>query len=206
MAEMKREHPSSVGSKKPIPQTFEEAIVSGFHQSQHSRNALLAMLNDIPPAIQSRISMSSLCLDILSLLLELISPKLKPVNPQLYSTREKQQLYDLIDTMINFNLTYRQDRTVEGQYTCSGAVSTCTYTNNFTLIYRHIVLLALKLCISDFITRIHNNTHRDSASVYVFITIYERLSCISRLLSLPPLLFPIFIILRPLFHFGDSLR
>jgi len=39
------------------------------------------------------------------------------VNPQLYSTREKQQLHDLIDTMINYNLTYRQDRTPEGQYT-----------------------------------------------------------------------------------------
>uniref|UniRef100_A0A8C1VS15 Chromosome transmission fidelity protein 18 homolog n=1 Tax=Cyprinus carpio TaxID=7962 RepID=A0A8C1VS15_CYPCA len=83
----------------------------------HTKNALLAMLNEIPPAVQSRISMSCLCLDILSLLLELISPKLRPVNPQLYSTREKQQLYDLIDTMINYNLTYRQDRTPEGQYT-----------------------------------------------------------------------------------------
>ncbi|NP_001103572.2 chromosome transmission fidelity protein 18 homolog [Danio rerio] len=88
-----------------------------FTKTQHIRNALLAMLNDIPPAIQSRVCMSSLCLDILSLLLELISPKLRPVNPQLYSTREKQQLYDLIDTMINYNLTYRQDRTPEGQYT-----------------------------------------------------------------------------------------
>uniref|UniRef100_A0A673ME61 Chromosome transmission fidelity protein 18 homolog n=1 Tax=Sinocyclocheilus rhinocerous TaxID=307959 RepID=A0A673ME61_9TELE len=86
-----------------------------FTKSQHTKNALLAMLNDIPPAVQSRISMSSLCLDILSLLLELIFPQ--TVNPQLYSTREKQQLYDLIDTMINYNLTYRQDRTPEGQYT-----------------------------------------------------------------------------------------
>uniref|UniRef100_A0A8C1RSB9 Chromosome transmission fidelity protein 18 homolog n=1 Tax=Cyprinus carpio TaxID=7962 RepID=A0A8C1RSB9_CYPCA len=88
-----------------------------FTKTQHTKNALLAMLNEIPPAVQSRISMSCLCLDILSLLLELISPKLRPVNPQLYSTREKQQLYDLIDTMINYNLTYRQDRTPEGQYT-----------------------------------------------------------------------------------------
>ncbi|XP_016360349.1 chromosome transmission fidelity protein 18 homolog [Sinocyclocheilus anshuiensis] len=88
-----------------------------FAKTQHTKNALLAMLNDIPPAVQSRISISCLCLDILSLLLELISPKLRPVNPQLYSTREKQQLYDLIDTMINYNLTYRQDRTPEGQYT-----------------------------------------------------------------------------------------
>uniref|UniRef100_A0A9J7ZDF6 CTF18, chromosome transmission fidelity factor 18 homolog (S. cerevisiae) n=1 Tax=Cyprinus carpio carpio TaxID=630221 RepID=A0A9J7ZDF6_CYPCA len=80
-----------------------------FTKSQHTKNALLAMLNDIPPAVQSRISMSSLCLDILSLLLELISPKLRPVSDF--------KLYDLIDTMINYNLTYRQDRTPEGQYT-----------------------------------------------------------------------------------------
>ncbi|XP_076846098.1 chromosome transmission fidelity protein 18 homolog [Brachyhypopomus gauderio] len=39
------------------------------------------------------------------------------VNPQLYSTREKQQLCELIDTMLNYNLTYRQDRSPEGQYT-----------------------------------------------------------------------------------------
>lgn len=47
---------------------------------------------------------------------------------------------------------------------------------------------------------------RDSVCVYLFITIYVRLGCVCRLLSLPPLLFPFFIILRPLFHFGDSLR
>uniref|UniRef100_A0A672MVV8 Chromosome transmission fidelity protein 18 homolog n=1 Tax=Sinocyclocheilus grahami TaxID=75366 RepID=A0A672MVV8_SINGR len=93
-----------------------------FTKTQHTKNALLAMLNDIPPAVQSRISISCLCLDILSLLLDLISPKLRPVNPQLYSTREKQQLYDLIDTMINYNLTYRQDRTPEGQYTYTETV------------------------------------------------------------------------------------
>lgn len=86
-------------------------------KTQHTKNALLAMLNDIPPAVQSRVCVNTLCLDIITLLLELISPKLRPVNPQLYSTREKQQLCDLIATMINYNLTYRQDRTPEGQYT-----------------------------------------------------------------------------------------
>eukprot|EP00063_Salmo_salar_P061094 XP_014035929.1 PREDICTED: chromosome transmission fidelity protein 18 homolog [Salmo salar] len=38
------------------------------------------------------------------------------VNPQLFSDREKQQLVDLIDTMISYNLSYRQDRTPDGQY------------------------------------------------------------------------------------------
>ncbi|XP_072513774.1 chromosome transmission fidelity protein 18 homolog [Salminus brasiliensis] len=86
-------------------------------KTQHTKNAVVSMLTEIPPAIQSRICQSTLCLDFLSLLLELICPKLRPVNPQLYSTREKQHLCELIDTMINYNLTYRQDRTPEGQYT-----------------------------------------------------------------------------------------
>ncbi|XP_053332569.1 chromosome transmission fidelity protein 18 homolog [Clarias gariepinus] len=86
-------------------------------KTQHTRNALVAMLAEIPPSIRSRVCQINLCLDLLSLLLELICPKLRPVNPQLYSTREKQQLCELIDTMINYNLTYRQERTPEGQYT-----------------------------------------------------------------------------------------
>ncbi|XP_034155813.2 chromosome transmission fidelity protein 18 homolog isoform X2 [Pangasianodon hypophthalmus] len=86
-------------------------------KTQHTKNALVAMLAEIPPSIRSRVCQNNLCLDVLSLLLELICPKLRPVNPQLYSTREKQQLCELIDTMINYNLTYRQERTAEGQYT-----------------------------------------------------------------------------------------
>ena len=39
------------------------------------------------------------------------------VNPQLFSTREKEQMRELIDTMLAYNLSYRQDRTPEGQYT-----------------------------------------------------------------------------------------
>uniref|UniRef100_A0A3P8YLI7 Chromosome transmission fidelity protein 18 homolog n=1 Tax=Esox lucius TaxID=8010 RepID=A0A3P8YLI7_ESOLU len=81
-----------------------------------SRNSLAAMLSDVPACIRTRISEISLSLDILSLLLDIICPKLRPVNPQLFSSREKQQLSDLIDTMISYNLSYRQDRTPEGQY------------------------------------------------------------------------------------------
>ncbi len=39
------------------------------------------------------------------------------VSIQLYSPREKQQLADLVDTMISYNLTYRQEKGVDGQYT-----------------------------------------------------------------------------------------
>nr|XP_020495402.1 chromosome transmission fidelity protein 18 homolog [Labrus bergylta] len=81
-----------------------------------SRNALSTMLADIPACIRTRISQLSLTLDILTLLLDIICPKLRPVNPQLFSSREKEQMRELIDTMLSYNLSYRQDRTPEGQY------------------------------------------------------------------------------------------
>nr|XP_061779038.1 chromosome transmission fidelity protein 18 homolog [Nerophis lumbriciformis] len=82
-----------------------------------SRNAVSSMLADIPPGIRTRISHLNLTLDVLTLLLDIICPKLRPVNPQLFSSREKEQMCDLIDTMLAYNLSYRQDRTPEGQYT-----------------------------------------------------------------------------------------
>ncbi|XP_069545824.1 chromosome transmission fidelity protein 18 homolog isoform X1 [Brachyistius frenatus] len=82
-----------------------------------SRNALSTMLADIPASVRTRISQLSLSLDVLTLLLDIICPKLRPVNPQLFSSREKEQMRELIDTMLAYNLSYRQDRTPEGQYT-----------------------------------------------------------------------------------------
>ncbi|KAM9362545.1 chromosome transmission fidelity protein 18 homolog [Symphorus nematophorus] len=86
-------------------------------QLHSSKNALSTMLADIPACIRTRISQLSLTLDMLTLLLDIICPKLRPVNPQLFSSREKEQMRELIDTMLAYNLSYRQDRTPEGQYT-----------------------------------------------------------------------------------------
>ncbi|XP_066432714.1 chromosome transmission fidelity protein 18 homolog isoform X2 [Eleutherodactylus coqui] len=80
------------------------------------QNLLSAMVSEISPAIRSRVGSQSLILDALCLLLDVISPKLRPVNTQLYSMKEKQQLADLISTMLAYNLTYHQERTMDGQY------------------------------------------------------------------------------------------
>nr|XP_006637330.2 PREDICTED: chromosome transmission fidelity protein 18 homolog [Lepisosteus oculatus] len=85
-------------------------------RTQQTKNVLTAMLADIHPVIRSRTGLHALSLDILSLLLDVICPRLRPVNPQLYSARERQQLLELIDTMLSYNLTYLQSRTPEGQY------------------------------------------------------------------------------------------
>uniref|UniRef100_A0A8C0AV45 Chromosome transmission fidelity factor 18 n=1 Tax=Buteo japonicus TaxID=224669 RepID=A0A8C0AV45_9AVES len=82
----------------------------------HMRNLVVSMVSGITPSARSRAGQQSLVLEVLCLLLDIIAPKLRPVNTQLYSLKEKQQLADLISTMLAYNLTYHQERLPEGQY------------------------------------------------------------------------------------------
>ncbi|XP_064376131.1 chromosome transmission fidelity protein 18 homolog [Dromaius novaehollandiae] len=82
----------------------------------HMQNLVVSMVSGITPGARSRAGQQALVLEVLCLLLDIIAPKLRPVNMQLYSLKEKQQLADLIGTMLAYNLTYHQERTPEGQY------------------------------------------------------------------------------------------
>lgn len=46
----------------------------------------------------------------------LLVPACPQVSTQLYSAREKLQLSSLVGTMLAYSLTYRQERTPDGQY------------------------------------------------------------------------------------------
>ncbi|XP_041893299.1 chromosome transmission fidelity protein 18 homolog [Corvus kubaryi] len=81
------------------------------------QNLVLSMVSGIAPSVRSRAGQQALVLEVLCLLLDIIAPKLRPVNTQLYSLKEKQQLAELISTMLTYNLTYLQERLPEGQYT-----------------------------------------------------------------------------------------
>ncbi|XP_010211448.1 PREDICTED: chromosome transmission fidelity protein 18 homolog [Tinamus guttatus] len=82
----------------------------------HKQNLVMALVSGIAPGARSRAGMQVLVLEVLCLLLDIIAPKLRPVNTQLYSLKEKQQLAALISTMLAYNLTYHQERTPEGHY------------------------------------------------------------------------------------------
>ena len=43
-------------------------------------------------------------------------PNLRPVNTQLYSPREKEELHNLVNLLISYNLNYVQEKTLEGTY------------------------------------------------------------------------------------------
>ncbi|XP_065588837.1 chromosome transmission fidelity protein 18 homolog isoform X1 [Cyrtonyx montezumae] len=82
----------------------------------HMQNLVVSMVSGITPSARSRAGQQSLVLEVLCLLLDIIAPKLRPVNTQLYSMKEKQQLAALVSTMLAYNLTYHQERLPEGQY------------------------------------------------------------------------------------------
>ncbi|KAM6250098.1 chromosome transmission fidelity protein 18 homolog [Porphyrio hochstetteri] len=82
----------------------------------HMQNLIVSLVSGITPSARSRAGLQSLVLEVLCLLLDIIAPKLRPVSTQLYSLKEKQQLADLISTMLAYNLTYHQERLPEGQY------------------------------------------------------------------------------------------
>ncbi|XP_066496584.1 chromosome transmission fidelity protein 18 homolog [Tiliqua scincoides] len=94
------------------PNSQQEALA----KRTQMQNLLASMISGITPNSRSRTGSQALILETLCFLLDIISPKLRPVNTQLYSQKEKQQLAELISTMLAYNLTYHQERTPDGQY------------------------------------------------------------------------------------------
>jgi len=104
---------SSGGWKLKYPSTHYEKN----NAAQKSRHTLDALISEMTPASRIFASPSTLVSDVLPHLLEISQPNLRPVNVQLYSAREKQDLKQLVQILIAYNLTFVQERTSEGQYT-----------------------------------------------------------------------------------------
>ncbi|KAK2533628.1 Chtf18 [Columba guinea] len=94
----------------------QEKLAQALAKLNHMQNLVMSMMLGITPSARSRTGQQSFILEVLCLLLDIIAPKLRPVNTQLYSLKEKQQLAELISTMLAYNLTYRQERLPEGHY------------------------------------------------------------------------------------------
>ncbi|CAK6444871.1 unnamed protein product [Pipistrellus nathusii] len=86
------------------------------NRTNQVQNLIQTLVSGIAPATRNQTAPSALVLDTLCLLLDILVPKLRPVSTQLYSAREKLQLSSLVGTMLAYSLTYRQERTPDGQY------------------------------------------------------------------------------------------
>lgn len=64
----------------------------------------------------SKADLQTLVSDIFPYLPDLLTPQLRSVNVQLYSPSEKAELERLVNTMLDFGLTFTQEKKPEGGY------------------------------------------------------------------------------------------
>merc|ERR1719482_606935 len=70
----------------------------------------------LPPSLYQFYSSETLVVDVLSPLLGIISPPIKPAAIHLLATEDRKALLELVDTMIALGLRYTQTATEEGGY------------------------------------------------------------------------------------------
>ncbi|XP_063243725.1 chromosome transmission fidelity protein 18 homolog isoform X2 [Bacillus rossius redtenbacheri] len=80
------------------------------------RQSLAELMRGMCPSIRSCLQGDQLLLDTLPMMLHVLVPNLRPVNIQLYSAREKAELSQVVGIMVEYNLSYIQEKTPEGSY------------------------------------------------------------------------------------------
>ncbi|XP_071128877.1 chromosome transmission fidelity protein 18 homolog [Mytilus edulis] len=79
-------------------------------------NLIGSLMSDMSPSVRKYLNTASMTMEVLPPLMDIIQPNFRPVNTQLYSTREKEEMAQLIRIMIAYNMTYHQEKTIEGQF------------------------------------------------------------------------------------------
>ena len=74
------------------------------------------MALNLPAKIQRHFRKSNFATELLSPFLRILSPFLRPVNKQLIKPDEREVLKRLVDIMIQFQLTFVQEKTEDGQF------------------------------------------------------------------------------------------
>ncbi|KAF2884920.1 hypothetical protein ILUMI_21254 [Ignelater luminosus] len=73
-------------------------------------------MKGMQPSVRAFTCSSSLKQDVLPLLSQIIVPSFRPVNLHLFTEREKEDLNRVVSIMIDYNLSYVQERMPEGNY------------------------------------------------------------------------------------------
>lgn len=94
--------------------TYPTAEYETFMKTATSQNLIASMKSEMTPNTRAFALSQSLILDILPLLMYILQPSLRPVNTQLYTIREKEELEHLVEIMIAYNVTYRQELASDG--------------------------------------------------------------------------------------------
>lgn len=79
-------------------------------------NLVDVFLAGIQPQKRRFLTKTMVIHELVPLLMHIITPDIKPVNQQLIKSAEKAQLVRLIDIMIEFGLSFIQEKTEDGQF------------------------------------------------------------------------------------------
>ncbi|XP_034234267.1 chromosome transmission fidelity protein 18 homolog isoform X2 [Thrips palmi] len=94
--------------------SYEASVKEG-----HTKQIIGELVKGMSPSVRVNCNETQLIMEILPLLLDVIVPNFRPVSLQLYSSQEKKDFCSVVSTMIDYNLTYVQERTPEGTYVCN---------------------------------------------------------------------------------------
>ncbi|KAF9965913.1 hypothetical protein BGZ70_003817 [Mortierella alpina] len=81
-----------------------------------NESILQGMTLNLPPKAQRHFRKSNFATELLSPFLRILSPHMRPVNKQLIKPEERAVLKRLVDIMIQFQLTFVQEKTEDGQF------------------------------------------------------------------------------------------
>ncbi|KAF9546441.1 hypothetical protein EC957_009790 [Mortierella hygrophila] len=112
LANYHRYFAGSVRQKIEYPRKDYESFVA--HKANES--ILQGMALNLPAKIQRHFRKSNFATELLSPFLRILSPFLRPVNKQLIKPDEREVLKRLVDIMIQFQLTFVQEKTEDGQF------------------------------------------------------------------------------------------
>lgn len=74
------------------------------------------VLRGLQPSVRSYCNRLTLQLDILPLIVIVIVPNFRPVNLNLYTKGEKDNMLAVVNIMIDYNLNYIQERQNDGSF------------------------------------------------------------------------------------------
>jgi len=78
-----------------------------------SQNILSSIVGEMSPTARVFSTNTALVRELLPAILSVLQPSLRPVNTQLFSKKEKEELANVVDIHISYNLTYQQERDPE---------------------------------------------------------------------------------------------
>jgi len=93
------------------------ATYENFMKLSNNVHTVDLLTGGMTPTLRRYCSTNVMTIDLLPYLFSITLPNLRPVNTKLFSESEKQVFSSLVSTLISYNLTYKQERNLEGQYT-----------------------------------------------------------------------------------------